>query len=370
MADNPETEVQKPQFKREKLSYQRDHNLGYWFFAVSLVVVFLVIVGGIVRLTGSGLSIPEWPIVNGSLLPPITDSDWEAVYKTYHEVIEGVKVDSVYTREYPGIIPIGRFKQMFAIEYFHRFIAGLVGILYVILMVKLFRRPEHKKHFSIRIWIGLVLLILQAVMGGIVVKYDLQAEFLAVHLGLAFAFFGLLFWTALNLLAPPVKEKNYFNRFLSRIGVSAVVALFLQVLTGGVVAGTQAGLSFNTWPKIGDYLVPPLSVLWRSYMPGLENFIHNEILIQFIHRWWAFAVLIIVYFLVFYTLRFKISRQGRIGLRIGSSLIVLQIILGILTLLFKVPPALGVIHLAVGIILFGNLLYITYEFKNHAVAIR
>ncbi len=346
--------------------FQPEKNLGRWFMLVSFTVFMLVIIGGIVRLTGSGLSIPEWPVINGSLLPPMSEKSWEAVYKTYHSTIEGVEVDSVYHSAYPGIIPLGRFKQMFAIEYFHRFVAALVGILFVVLFVKVMRRREIRKRLGTRIWIAFALLILQGVMGGIVVKYDLQAEFLAVHLGLAFAFFGILLWTALDLLSPPHKEKTYYNKFLSRIAWSAVAVLFIQVLSGAVVAGTKAGFSWNTWPKIGDYLIPPASVLWRSYM-GMLNFIHNNVLVQFIHRWWAFAALVIIIFLVFYSMKFKISRGARIAFRIVTSVVALQVFLGIITLLSKVPPALGVIHLGIGLVLFANVLYITYELKNHEV---
>lgn len=346
--------------------FQPDKKLGRWFMAVSFAVFVLVIIGGVVRLTGSGLSIPEWPIINGSLLPPMTDKGWEAVYKTYHSQIEGVEVDSVYHSAYPGVIPLGKFKQMFAIEYFHRFMAALVGILFIVLLVKVMRRGEIRRRFGVRIWTAFLLLILQAVMGGIVVKYDLQAEFLAVHLGLAFAFFGILFWTALDLLSPPHKEKTYYNKFLSRIALSALTVVFIQILSGAVVAGTKAGFSWNTWPKIGDYLIPPASVLWRSYL-GMLNFVHNTVLVQFIHRWWAFAALIIILFLVFYSMKFRISRGARYAFRIVTSIVALQVFLGIITLISKVPPALGVIHLSVGLILFANILYITYELKNHEV---
>jgi heme a synthase len=345
-------------------------HLAYWFLGASLLVVFLVVIGGVVRLTGSGLSIPEWPIINGSLLPPMSDSDWEAVYKTYHSVIEGVQVDSVYTTEAPGIIPLGRFKNMFATEYFHRFLAALVGIIYLVLMIKVFKNSVFRKLYGLRIWLAFVLLIVQAVMGGIVVKYDLQAEFLAIHLGLAFSFFGILFWTALQLFNPPRGEKNYYNKFLSRIGWSAIYVLFLQILTGGIVAGTQAGYNWNTWPKIGDHLIPPMNVLWRSYLPGLMNFINNDVLVQFVHRWWAFAALIITVFLVFYSMKFKITPRARYAFRFVMSVTVLQVILGIITLLLKVPAVLGVLHLGVGIILFGNLLYITYELRHHHVSLQ
>jgi len=345
-----------------------DKKLGRWFLGVSLVVAFLVVVGGIVRLTDSGLSIPEWPIINGSLLPPVSDDDWAAVYKTYHSVIEGVEVDSVHYREAPGIIPMGRFKTMFAIEYFHRFLAALVSILFVVLLIKIYRRREMRRRFAMRMWGAFILLILQAVMGGIVVKYDLQAEFLAIHLGLAFAFFGILFWTGLSLLNPPDRDRSYYNKFLNRIGWTAVSFTFLQIISGGIVAGTKAGFSWNTWPKIGDYLIPPLHVLWRSYL-GMLNFVNNEVLVQFIHRWWAFAVLIIAFYMIFYTMKYRVTRRARYALRILASVVMLQVILGIITLLLKVPAALGVIHLGVGLALFANLIFITYELKNHEVRI-
>ena len=137
-----------------------EKKLGHWFLWVSIVVFLLVVIGGVVRLTGSGLSIPEWPIINGSLLPPITESDWEAVYKTYHRVIEGVEVDSVYHTAYPDIIPLGKFKSMFALEYIHRSIAAVVGILYLIVLIKVIKNAGLRKRLSRRVWLGFALLII------------------------------------------------------------------------------------------------------------------------------------------------------------------------------------------------------------------
>ncbi len=124
-----------------------ERGLGKWFIALSQIVFLIVIVGGVVRLSGSGLSIPEWPIVNGSLLPPTSEADWEAVYKTYHREIEGIKVPGIIHEVQPGIIPFGQFRTMFAIEFFHRFLAASFGLVFLFVFIKVMRsRVARSRH--------------------------------------------------------------------------------------------------------------------------------------------------------------------------------------------------------------------------------
>ena len=348
-------------------SYRK--KLGIWFIILSQLVVLLVIIGGTVRLSGSGLSIPEWPIINGSLLPPVTESQWEAVYITYHRMIEGVDVDRVYHEEQPGIVPFGQFKKMFMFEYTHRFVAAILTLLFIWVAFLVLRNAEYRKKLGAAMWGLFCLMLLQAILGGIVVKYDLQAEFVAVHLGIAFIFFAFLFWIGLKLYFPPESDNDY-NKFLGKLSWICVSAIFIQIVSGGLVAGTQAGHFLNTWPKMADHLLPPANLLWsESYQPTIMNFVQNKVLIQFIHRWWAFAAAILCFIMIFTSIKFSVTARARRGLRVMASLLVLQILLGILTLLWQVPPVMGIIHLAVGMILFAILVHVTYELRNHEVTI-
>jgi cytochrome c oxidase assembly protein subunit 15 len=210
------------------------------------------------------------------------------------------------------------------------------------------------------IWVG-VLLVAQAILGGIVVKFDLASQALAVHLGLAYTIFGILLWQALRLSRwGEVKRENF--RKHQRFGKEAIIASLIQVISGGLVAGTGAGLVMNTWPKVGDHWIPPMSTMWGDwYSPAIANLWQNQILIQFFHRWWAFVVAGLVIHLIIRALKEPISTRGRVALRAVATVLVLQILFGIGNLLMKVPPYMAIIHLAVGLLLFSLLIIITHE---------
>jgi hypothetical protein len=134
-----------------------------------------------------------------------------------------------------------------------------------------------------------VLILVQAGLGGMVVKLDLAAAVLAIHLGTAYVIFAILFWQALKLSrwGDPLRTGH---EKAQRFGKEAIVATLVQVVSGGLVAGTGAGLLMNTWPKVGDHWIPPMSVMWGDwYSPVWANIWQNQILIQFFHRWWAFC---------------------------------------------------------------------------------
>src|SRR4030067_864893 len=210
--------------------FQGHRRVASWLLFLTILVVILILWGGIVRLSGSGLSIPDWPLINWSLLPPLSDSDWQKVYQSYKSQVSNL-TDPQSSVE----ISLSRFKFMFAIEYIHRFLASIVGIIF-----------------------------------------------------LAFLFFGLLLWMALKI---SVTEANLSVQKKSKGTALAWITMgvvFMQIISGGLMAGTKAGLVLNTFPKMGDYLVPPVSALWSTiYETPFHNLIQNQITNQFIHRWWA-----------------------------------------------------------------------------------
>ena len=337
-------------------SYRR---VASWLFFLTLLVAILILWGGIVRLSGSGLSIPDWPLINGSLLPPLSDSDWQQVYQSYKSQVSNL-TDPQSSIE----IPLGRFKFMFAIEYIHRFLASIVGIVFLaVFVLSLKVKPVWKQNRTMLI-LSAILLLTQAVIGGVVVKKELQAELVAVHLGLAFLFFGLLLWMALKI---SVTEANFSVPQKSKRTTLAWITLcvvFIQIISGGLMAGTKAGLFLNTFPKMGDYLIPPVSALWSTiYETPFHNLIQNQITIQFIHRWWAILAIIMIMVLVFASVGKKLSARGRIALRLVGSLAIFQLLLGIGNLMMKAPFGMSLAHLAVGLMLFGFLILITHEIK-------
>lgn len=331
--------------------------LAAWLIFLVLVVFLVIVWGGYVRLTGSGLSIPDWPLINGSFLPPFSDQDWQAVYASYHRELYNISDLTL-----PIEIPMRRFKTLFAIEYFHRSLAALVGIGFVVIVVKSVRRRQIWGKIRWLIVSAAILLLGQATLGGIVVKQELQAELVAIHLGLAFLFLGLLLWTALYLSRPKESVRLKKNNGLSLLAWLGGVVFWLQVVWGGLTAGTKAGLIFNSFPKMGDYLIPPFNVLFSpAYGSFLANLFRNQILIQFVHRWWAFVALIFIVALIVKGMYVPLSPRGRLALRLVGSITVFQILWGILNLLLKIPVWISLVHLGTALLIFAFLVIIAHE---------
>ncbi|HEY3296397.1 MAG TPA: COX15/CtaA family protein [bacterium] len=330
--------------------------LASWLLFLCILSSVLILWGGVVRLSGSGLSIPDWPIINGSLLPPMTESGWQAVYQTYAQ--EVARSSGQYNVQDLGL---STFKTMFAIEYMHRLLAALVVIGFLIVLVKAIRQKG--------VWPGVrgllvpaaVILFVQAGLGGIVVKSDLQAAMVAAHLGTAFVFLGVLLWATLRLsidpLTAPVERKR-----LRRLSWITTGTAYLQILFGGLMAGTGAGLILNTWPSMGGFLIPPGHLLWADwFQPGILNVVQNQVFIQFVHRWLAWVVAAHVVALIIRGAKVPLSARGRIALRGAATILALQMLLGIGTLMMKAPFWMSLAHLATGLTLFVILLMITHE---------
>ena len=326
-----------------------------WLTLLAALVIILILWGGLVRLSGSGLSIPEWPIINGSLLPPMSAADWNTVYHTYYREILGISDPAT-----AGGMEMGAFQRMFAIEYIHRFLAALVGIVFLAIFIRAVRlRPVWPQIRALMITAAVVL-VAQGVLGGLVVKLDLRAEAVAIHLGTAFIFLALLLWAALRLFRADQVPVTRGNR-LYRLSWNTLGLAFLQVVSGGLVAGTGAGLMLNTWPKMGSYWIPPAHTLWADWYGGLSNLVQNQILIQFIHRWLAFIVLAHVILLIVRGLRTAVPARARVSLRAVATVTALQVLLGIGNLVMRVPFAMAYAHLTVGLLLFVLLVVITHE---------
>ncbi len=348
----------------------RSEQAAGWLLGVLIALSFAIVtLGGYVRLTDSGLSIPEWPfftvevreqatgelVERRSLLPPRDDEGWMLLRDTF--------VREVPRFEGTGLAP---FKRMFWIEWSHRAVAKVIGFVYLAFLGVVFWYPELRRRIGTLAVVGLVMLVVQAILGGIAVLFHLQPVQVALHLIVAFFFVSVLLWALLVLLRPPAPpaERAGANPILSwSIGLYALFAM--QVFSGGLVAGSHAGFQFNSWPKMGDYWVPPGL---RQAGEGLyETFTENVIFIQFFHRWFAFLVLLAAIAFVARTLTIRISPQARWAVRALLAVVVLQIILGIFTLVFGVPMWLALTHQSVGLVMLLNALVILYETSQQKV---
>lgn len=341
-------------------------------FLVALLLMCFAIVtlGGWVRLTGSGMSIPEWPFFTielrelpsgevervRSIFPPRTDEGWETLRATFVELVPG----------FESGIGLEPFKYMFWIEWSHRLVAKLIGLVYLGMLGVVLAFRETRRTVGPQAVGGFFLLISQAFIGGLVVWLHLPAVKVALHLIVAFLFTSLLLWMLLKLIHAPAprEERKGPNPILPAAIVVYLVVLF-QIFSGGLMAGSHAGFQMNTWPKMGDYWVPP--ALFMEGMGFFRNFTENTVMIQFFHRWFAFAAVIAVLYLVFRSVTVKVSQPARWALRATAAVVVLQTILGVLTLMLGVRTDLALIHQSVGLVLLLCLMVAIYETAAHPV---
>ena len=330
----------------------------------------MVTLGGFVRLSGSGYAIPEWPVFTTdyvqqsdgtekpvkTVIPPFNNEGWEHLLKTY---LHDVPTDEG--------IALATFKHMFWIEWSHRATGGLISISYLSFLVLIVASRTLRQKIGGIVGGGMALLFCIIVLGGIVVKTQLHAASLSYHLLAAFSFISLLVWVLMRLVHPPLspEEKLAMGRnplFGLALAIFGLVAL--QIFSGGLMAGSKAGFQMNTWPLMGDNLVPPH--MWED--GGLfHNISENKVVIQLTHRWFAFVVGVSVLFLVLRSATLDIGKVGRWAIRSSMFVVVLQILMGILTLLLGVRTHMALTHQFLGLVLMLNLLVIVYEAKHHKV---
>jgi cytochrome c oxidase assembly protein subunit 15 len=314
----------------------------WWLYAVCLLILAMVVVGGATRLTESGLSITEWKPIHG-VIPPLTEAEWEEELEKYRQIPEYQLINKGMS--------LDEFKFIFWWEWAHRLLGRFIGVAFFVPMVAFWAMGRIEPWLKPRLVIGLALGGLQGAVGwwmvasGLVDRVDVSQYRLATHLTLALIIFAYLFWIARRL--SPLSEPDAFER--DRLGLLSKVVLalvFLQIFLGGLVAGLNAGLTFNTWPLMDGRIVPGGLLVMD---PWWLNFFENVMTVQFQHRMTAYVLLAAGLALGVGTLR--VSQNGqlrRAGAHVGGFLL-LQVILGILTLIWQVPLSLALLHQAVAV---------------------
>ena len=351
------------QARRENLGSLHQENIAplpnravmHWLFLFASVVAFLVIFGGFVRLTRSGLSITEWNPISGTI-PPIGETAWQEEFLKYQATPEFQQINSSMTLE--------EYKYIFYIEWFHRFIARFAGLLYAIpVFYFLFRKQIPFKDFGIYFGMGL-LFIAQALAGWIMVASGLVdrpsvSHFnLTIHLLLALTLFGLALWTAFgHKYGFPDKTKKVTWSLRSKLALISFILLIIQIAYGGMTAGLKAGHVSDTWPLMFGKLIPP------NLFSSLINILEAPQTIVFVHRWFAFAVFTAVLALYFAARKHRPSAEIKNGLNWLLALVAFQIVLGILTVLLRVPIAVALAHQAGALSLFALLIYFIHRLR-------
>lgn len=310
-----------------------------WLYAVASLIVVMVIVGGITRLTESGLSITEWKPVSGAL-PPMTAADWEHEFALYRETTQ-------YKQLNVGM-SMADFQFIFFWEWVHRLLGRIIGIAFAVPLIWFAVRRMIPSGFGWRLVILLVLGGMQGAVGwwmvvsGLSGRTEVSHYRLAVHLCLALFILGAIIWTARDLAALS-RHGNTRPARLSRPVALVLGLLAIQLFWGAFTAGLRAGYAFPTWPLMGDEFFPAATPMTQ---PWLVNLVDNPIVVQFIHRWWAFVAAAGLIWL-----GVKAMRGGSRAGGVLHLLVVVQILLGIATLYSGVELWIAVAHQGVAALL-------------------
>ena len=340
---------------REAADPLRDRSVMNWLFLFAMLVAFLVVFGGFVRLTRSGLSITEWNPVSGTL-PPIGEQAWLVEFDKYQQTPEYQQINFGMTLE--------EYQYIFYIEWFHRFIARFAGLVYAIpVFYFLFTKRIPFKDFGIYFVMGM-LFIAQAFAGWIMVASGLVdrpsvSHFnLTIHLLLALTLFGLALWTAFgHTYGFPARTKSAKWSLPSKLALISFILLIIQIAYGGMTAGLKAGHVSDTWPLMFGKLVPPN--LFNSWI----NLFEVPQTIVFIHRWFGFVGLIAVPVVYYFARKQNYPREILNGLLWLTGAVALQITLGVLTVLSYVNIVVALIHQANALVLFGLAVYFIHRLR-------
>lgn len=330
-----------------------------WLFTFAAIVAFLVVFGGFVRLTRSGLSIVEWNPISGSV-PPIGEQAWAQEFAKYQQTPEFIYINS-------GMM-LGEYKYIFYMEWIHRFIARLAGLVYAFpVFFFLFRKTIPWKEFGIYFVMGM-LFIGQAFMGWFMVASGLVDEpavdhfRLTIHLLLALTLLGLALWTAFgHRYGFPASNKPTKWSPLSKLALASFIILLIQISYGGLVAGLKAGHVSNTWPlMLGQWI--PKGIFGADGFNWLNLFEVPQTVV-YIHRWFAFLGLIFVPLAYWQAKKRNYPPEIQRGLVWLIVAVTTQITLGVLVVLTNVNIPMASIHQAGAVMLFWLALFFIHRLR-------
>ncbi len=339
------------------MNYRNSRAMAIWLFACCAMVFATLVVGGVTRLTHSGLSIVEWQPLLGAL-PPLSHTDWVELFQKYQLTPEFQTVNHDMT--------LDGFKFIFWWEWTHRLLGRTIGLVFFVPFL-VFLASRRVPPGMMPKLLGFFLLGgLQGGMGWYMVKSGLvdnphvSQYRLAAHLGIAFLIFGLMFWTALGLIRARSGDLPDSTRGLRRFGAALAVLVFVMVLSGALVAGLRAGLIYNTFPLMMGYFVPPEI---GTLEPAWLNVFANMATVQFDHRMIAWSLMAFVPAFWVAVRRGAHRASARRAAHVMLGMLALQVAMGIGTLLMAVPVGLAAAHQAGAMLLFATVLWVNHELR-------
>jgi len=333
----------------EQMRY--DRQVAQWLIFCAVVIFAMILLGGVTRLTHSGLSMVEWKPLMGAI-PPLTEQDWLVTFDKYKQFPEYQKLNQGMDLE--------GFKSIFMYEYLHRLLGRLIGVIFALPLLYFALRRRLRPGLAP----GLVTLFflggLQGLLGWYMVKSGLvdnprvSQYRLTAHLGVAVAIYAYMVWLVFELLltrgSSEVKHRPYARWPLAFVGL-----VFLMILSGALVAGTRAGLAYPTWPLMGDSFVP--AGLYTTSPPWLAMF-EDITTIQFNHRIFAYLLFVLLNALAFLVYRSAPQGRGRLAAVLLVVALCVQVVLGISTLLLHVPVWLATAHQGGAVLLLTATLFL------------
>ena len=328
-----------------------------WLFTGCLLIFIMVAIGGLTRLTHSGLSMVEWNLYGST--PPSGDDAWLELFNKYKQYPEYQQVNFNFS--------LDEFKSIFYWEYGHRMFGRLIGLVFIIPFFWFLIRKNISKALLPKLLLLLAMGGFQGLLGwymvksGLVKNPDVSHYRLAMHLVTAFLTFAYTFWLALGIIYP---EKLKSDRKIRNLLLVLLPLVVIQIVWGAYVAGLNAGMIYNTWPKMGNSWIAEsvmaMSPWWKNLVEGLAG-------VQFVHRYLAYGVVALILFGFFRGRKIELEKSQRKALNVLVLMVALQFILGVFTLLFAVPMLLGLFHQLGAFLLLGACVFALHRFNGRAI---
>jgi len=328
----------------------------YWLLTGCVIIFIMVVVGGITRLTDSGLSMSDYKLITGTI-PPLNDAEWQDAFALYQQYPEFQKLHSHFTLE--------DFKGIYFWEWFHRLIGRVIGLVFIIPFLYFLFRKQLTKSTIKKCLVLLGLGGFQGFLGWYMVKSglvdmpDVSHFRLAAHLTTAFLTFAATLWVALDLIYP---DKKVIDKKFRNLIIVSYLILIVQIIYGGFVAGLKAGLLHNHWPFMneGKFMHHTVYILEPFY----KNLIENPSGIQFIHRTLAYLVVASIFILWFKAREMTLTNLQQKSINALLILVGFQFLLGVLTIIYAVPLWLGVAHQVGAFFLLSAMTFTLHRFSK------
>ena len=333
-----------------------DRQIASWLLFCAAVIFGMILLGGVTRLTDSGLSMVEWKPLMG-VIPPMSEAAWQETFDKYKQYPEYQKVNKG--------MDLDGFKYIFMYEYLHRVLGRLIGVLFFVPMVFFAMKGRVRAGNMPKLWILFIMGGLQGLLGWYMVKSGLvdnprvSQYRLTAHLGLAVAIYAYMLWVAFDLLFGQ-KAGSHPRAGFSRV---LVVLVYLMILSGGLVAGTRAGFAYSTWPLMGTSFIPPGLYAME---PGWLAMFEDITTVQFNHRMFAYLLFGLIHLFAWFSWRDGLSGRGKLAMGLLLVALWLQVIMGISTLLLHVPVWLAALHQGGAVALLTATLFASHYLAKQA----